>query len=95
MKGFAATLYILFLPLTGTPYVLWFVDKEGQEPEEYFKDQYSGSAELMWFVRVVMMVAVSSLSSFAAILILGAFAVVLGLFKTARISLCDPANLVS
>jgi hypothetical protein len=35
----------------------------------------------MWFVRVFMMVAVSSLSSFAAILLLGAFAVVLGLFK--------------
>jgi hypothetical protein len=81
MKGFAATLYILFLPLTGTPSVLWFVDKEGQEPEEYFKDQYSGSAGLMWFVRVFMMVAVSSLSSFAAILLLGVFAVVLGLFK--------------
>jgi hypothetical protein len=41
MKGFAATLYILFLPLTGTPSVLWFLDKEGQEPEEYFKTNTS------------------------------------------------------
>jgi hypothetical protein len=80
MKGFAATLYILFLPLTATPYVLWFVDKEEQEPEEYFKDQY-GSAGWMWFTHVYMMVVASVLSSFAAILILGAFAVVLGLFK--------------
>jgi hypothetical protein len=80
MNGFAKILYILFLPLTGTPYILWLVDTEGQQPEEYLKDQY-GSAGWMWFARVYLMVAVSALSSVAAILILGAFAVVFGLLK--------------
>jgi hypothetical protein len=38
MDDFARALYILFLPLTATPYILWVVHKEGQEPEGYFKD---------------------------------------------------------
>ncbi|MGA2446747.1 MAG: hypothetical protein ABSG50_15125 [Opitutaceae bacterium] len=81
MVGFAKTLYVLFLPLTGTPYILWVVHKEGQEPEGYFKDTYAGHAGLMWVVRVFMMVVVSVLSSIAAIMILGAFRLVFRLFK--------------
>src|SRR5437870_7009745 len=81
MDGFANALYLLFLPLTGTPYILWAVHKEGQEPEGYFKDAYAGHAGLMWVVRVFMMVVVSVLSSVVAIMILGAFGLVFRLFK--------------
>jgi hypothetical protein len=81
INGFAAILYVLFLPLTSTPYVLWVVTKEGQESEEYFKDQYAGSTGLMWIVRVFMMFVVCGLSSVAAIMILGALGVVFSLFK--------------
>jgi hypothetical protein len=81
IKGFAASLYILFLPLTGAPYILWLVDNEGQEPEEYFKDQYSGRGGLMVRSCLDDGRGLSSLSLAAAILILGTFAVVLGLFK--------------
>jgi len=81
MHGFAETLYFLFLPVSGTPYILWIVHKEGQEPEGYFKDTYAGHAGLMWVDRVFMMVVVSVFSSVAAIMILGAFGLVFRLFK--------------
>jgi hypothetical protein len=81
INGFAAILYALFLPLTSIPYILWVVDKEGQEPEEYFKDLYGGRTGLMWVVCVFMMVVVSGLSSVVAIVILGALGVVFSLFK--------------
>jgi hypothetical protein len=48
-----ATLYCLFLPLTGAPWLLWIVDKESREPEEHFKDQYAGNAALMWIARIL------------------------------------------
>jgi len=76
MDGFARTLFVLFLPLTATPYILWVVHKEGQEPETYFKDTYGGQTGLMWVVRVFMMVVVSTMSSVAAIMILGAFGLI-------------------
>ena len=56
------------------------MDKEGQEPEGYFKDQYAGRTGLMWVARAFMMVVVSVLRSVAAIVILGALGVVFGLF---------------
>jgi hypothetical protein len=55
---------VVFLPLTSTPYILWIVHKERQEPERYFKETYADSALLMWLVRVFMMIVVSALSSF-------------------------------
>ena len=81
MVGLTAALYLLFLPLVGTPYILWVVHKEGQEPDDYFKTAYSGSVGLMWVVRLFMMLIVSVLSLVAAILILGAFGFVAALFK--------------
>lgn len=81
MDGFASDLYFLFIPLIGTPYILWVVHKEGQEPEGYYKDTYAGHAGLMWCVRFLMMVVVSVLSLVAAIIILGALSLVFDLFK--------------
>ena len=31
---------IVFLPLTGAPYMLWVVHKEGHEPEGYLKETH-------------------------------------------------------
>jgi hypothetical protein len=81
MDSFTVTLYSLLLPLTGAPYILWVVKKEGQEPEKYFKDTYAGRAGWMWVVRGFMMVIVSVLSLFAAIVIFGAFGLLFNLFK--------------
>src|SRR5882724_10136033 len=81
MEGVTAALYLLLLPLIGSPYILWVVHKEGQEPEGYFKDTYAGHAGLMWVVRGFMMVVVSVLSLFAAIMIFGAFGLVFSMFK--------------
>jgi hypothetical protein len=81
IDGFANDLYFLFMPLIGTPYVLWVVHKEGQEPEGYYKDTYAGHAGLMWCIRIFMMVVVSALSSVAAIIILCALSLISTLFK--------------
>lgn len=81
MDGLVNTLYFVFLPLTGTPYILWAVHKEGQEPEGYFKDTYAGHDGLMWGVRVFMMVVVSLLSSVAAIIVLCVLGFIFRLFK--------------
>src|SRR5262249_10707372 len=67
---------IVFLPLTPTPYILWVVHKEGQEPEGYLKETY-GSDLMMWVARVFMMVVISALSSIIAITILGIAGLVL------------------
>ena len=67
---------IVFLPLTATPYILWVVHKEGQEPEGYLKETY-GSDLMMWVARVFMMVVISALSSIIAITILGIAGLVL------------------
>jgi hypothetical protein len=81
MEGLTSTLYFFLLPLIGIPYILWIVHHEGREPEEYFQDTYAGHTGLMWVVRIFMMGVVSTLSSVAAILILGAAGFVYGLFK--------------
>lgn len=81
IDDFAKTLYVLFLPLTSTPYILWVVHKEGQEPGGYFKDAYAGHAGFMWFIRVFMMGVASGLSSVAAFVVLGTFGLVFYLFK--------------
>jgi len=81
MDGLARNLYVLLLPLIGTPFILWVVHKEGQEPEGYFKDTYAGRAGAMWAVRVFMMIVASVLSSVVAIMILGAFGLVFHLVK--------------
>jgi hypothetical protein len=71
---------VVFLPLTASPYILWVVHKEGQEPEGYLKETY-GSDLMMWVARVFMMVVISALSSIIAITILGIAGLVFGLFK--------------
>jgi hypothetical protein len=81
MNDFATTLYVFFLPLTATPYIMWVIHKEGQEPEEYLKEMYAGSVGLMWFVRVFMMVVVSLLGSILAVLVLGAAAFIVSLLQ--------------
>src|SRR5438045_2446451 len=68
MVGLTAALFSLLLPLVGTPYILWVVHKEGQEPDSYLKHAYSDSVGLMWLVRLFMMLIVSVLSLVAAIL---------------------------
>ena len=80
MEGFAKSLYFIFLPLTGIPYILWVVHKEGQEPAEYLKDTYGSHPGSIWVVRFFLMFVVSSMSSVAAIVILGAFGFVFRLF---------------
>jgi len=72
MDNIAETVYVFFLPLTATPYIMWVIHKEGQEPEEYLKEQYGGHIGLMWFVRIFMMLVISTLGSFAVLLIFGA-----------------------
>lgn len=81
MEGLASKLYFIVLPLAGTPYILWVMHHEGQEPEGYFQDTYAGHAGLVWVVRVFMMVVVSTLSLVVAILMLGAAGYIYGLFK--------------
>jgi len=81
MDGSAKNLYVLFLPLTGCPYILWVVHKEGQEPEGYFKDAYGGHAGVMWGVRMFMLVVVSCLSSAASFVIFGILWLVFREFK--------------
>ena len=80
MDNFTKTLYFFFLPLTATPYIMCVIHKEGQEPEEYLKKTYGGHVGLMWFVRIFMMVVVSTLSSVAALLVLGAIGLIASLF---------------
>ena len=66
MDAFASKLYLVFLHLTGSPYILWVVHAEGRESEGYFKENYGGHPGLMWAVRVFMMVVVSVMSLIAA-----------------------------
>ena len=80
MDDFAETVYFLFLPLTATPYIMCVIHKEGQEPDGYLKKTYGGHAGLMWFVRIFMMVVLSTLSSVAALLIFGAIGFIASLF---------------
>ena len=81
MDGVATILFVLFLPLTGTPYVVWVVHREGKEPQKYFDDAYAGHSGLMWVVRIFMMLVVSLLSSVVAIAVLAGFTLVTRLFK--------------
>jgi hypothetical protein len=81
MDGFAKTVYVFFLPLTATPYIMYVIYKEGQEPDGYLKETYGGSAGSIWLVRVFMMVVVSALSSIAALLVFGAIGLVASLFR--------------
>jgi hypothetical protein len=80
MDNFAKTVYVFFLPLTATPYIMWVIHKEGQEPEGYLKEVYGGYIGLMWFGRIFMIVVVSTLGSITALLLLGAIGLIASLF---------------
>jgi hypothetical protein len=71
---------IVFLPLTSTPFILWVVHKEGQEPERYFQQTYADSALLMWVVLVFMMIVVSALISLVLFPVFLVVYVILGAF---------------
>jgi len=43
MRGFAKILYLIFLPFTSTPFIIWVIHREGQESEDYLKKWYGGS----------------------------------------------------
>jgi len=76
MDDFAKTVYVFFLPFTATPYIMFVIHKEEQEPEEYWKKMYGDSVGSMWFVRIFMMVVVSCLSSVAAFIVLAAIGLI-------------------
>ena len=80
MDDLAKIVYVLFLPLTASPYIMWVIHKEGQEPEGYFKETYSGNIGLMWFVRIFMMTIISILGLFVALAIWAAIAFIASLF---------------
>jgi hypothetical protein len=79
MDDIAKTVYVFLLPLTSSPYMIWVIHKEGQEPAEYFKDPYDNRVGWMWVVRISMMVIASSSSSVAAIFIFGMIALIVRL----------------
>ena len=71
---------IVFLPLTSTPYILWVVHKEGQEPERYFKETYADSALFMWVVRAFMLIVISALISLVLFLVFLVVFIIFGAF---------------
>lgn len=78
MDNFTKTVYFLFLPLTATPYIMCVIHKEG--PDGYLEAAYGGHPRLTWFVRIFMMVVLSTLSSVAALLVFGAIGFIVRLF---------------
>ncbi len=79
MGDLAKNLFILFLPLVSTPYILWIVHSDRREPEERLKERYGGTYG-MWFIRIFMIVVISVLSLVAAIMVLGVPALIIRLF---------------
>ncbi len=73
IKGVAAGLFLLLLPLTATPYLMWVVDQEGREPPEYYAETYRNNKLLMWSVRIFMMIMISVMNAVGAIFIIGLF----------------------
>ncbi len=71
MDNLAKVVYAAFMLMIATPYIVWVIHKEGEEPKEYFQEMYGGKAGLIWFVRIFMMVVVSTLSLVAAIIVFG------------------------
>lgn len=74
------TVYASLMPLIATPYIMYVIHKEGQEPRRYLEEMYYSRIGLMWFVRIFMMVVMSALSSIAAILVMGAIALIASSF---------------
>jgi len=76
----AKTLCFLLFPLSATPFALWLVEKEAQEPEQYFHEMYGGFVWLKWVVRFVIMVVVAAMCFWVVLLVLGAVGLIVQLF---------------
>ncbi|MCL4492494.1 MAG: hypothetical protein M1510_11480, partial [Nitrospirae bacterium] len=62
-----------FFPLISVPYLFWVIHYEGIEKPDYLKETYS-TPQLMWLVRIFMMVVISAMYSIVLIVLAGALA---------------------
>ena len=69
-KTFESTLFLILLPLTGTPLALWMAFEERRNPEKYF------NKGKFWLFRILIsMVAVSVLGVFIVEIIVWGFSI--------------------
>jgi hypothetical protein len=74
--------FLLFLPLTSTPYIIWVIHKESHEGEEYLNKMYDSRFPwLRWFVYAFMMVVISALGTIILLLIAGVIGLIYNIFQ--------------
>jgi hypothetical protein len=83
-RAFRYYILIWFLPLTASPYIMWVMHREGQEPDFFNQNYPDSSLFAVWFIRIFMMVIISVMCVFAAIIVACPIVLAIHLFDSSK-----------